>query len=108
MSLRQVRTLCAALAAIVVFDAAWVQAPGLALLAVPYLVGAWRVRRGTTIGMAVLMVFAVLYVVIGVNYIAANGIDVNPGDFVFAFVGTPIAIALTVLAALSMKRPVAT
>lgn len=108
MSLRQVRALCAALAAIVVFDAAWVQAPGLALFAVPYLVGALRVRRGTTLGMALLMVFAVLYVVIGVNYIAANGIDVNPGDFVFAFVGTPLAVALAWVAALSMKRPIAT
>lgn len=108
MSLGQVRTLCAALAAIVVFDAAWVRAPGLALFAVPFVVGALRVRRGTTIGMAVLMVFAVLYVVVGVNYAVANGISVNPGDFVFAYVGTPIAVALAVLAALSMKRPVGT
>ena len=108
MSLRQVRTLCAALAAVVVFDAAWVRAPGLALFAVPFLVGAFRVRRGTTIGMAVLMLFAVLYVVVGVNYAVANGISVNPGDFVFAYVGTPLALVLAWRAASSMKRPVAT
>jgi hypothetical protein len=42
------------------------------------------------------------------EYIAANGIDVNPGDFVFAFVGTPLALALAWFAALTMKRPVAT
>ncbi|MDQ3757299.1 MAG: hypothetical protein M3394_05585 [Actinomycetota bacterium] len=105
MSLGQVRTLCAALAAIVVFDAAWVQAPGLAMMAVPFLVAALRVRRGTTVGMAVLMVFAVLYAVVGVNYAIANGISVNPGDFAFAYVGTPVAVALAVLTALSMKRP---
>ncbi|HEX2039633.1 MAG TPA: hypothetical protein VHF47_07870 [Acidimicrobiales bacterium] len=108
MSLRQVRILCAALAAIVVFDALWVRAPGLALFAVPFLVGARRARRGTTLGMAALMAFAVLYVVVGVNYIVANGIDVNPGDFAFAFVGTPVAVLLAVRAASSMKRPVAT
>lgn len=92
-----VRGIAAALAAIVVVDAVSVGAPGLALLAVPFAIAAWRFRAGTWWGTTLLGLWSALYVLIGANYAIANGVDAGWGDLLFAYVGTPLALALLVL-----------
>lgn len=96
-SIGEVRILCGALAAIVLVDAASVRAPGLALLAVPFLVGALSYRRGSGVATAVLALFAALYVLLGVAYAAGAGFDAGWGDLLFAYGGTPIAAVIVVL-----------
>lgn len=88
------RLLCAALALVVILDVIDVKAPGLGLLCIPFLIGAWRLRGATVWGTTLLLLFALLYVVVGVNFIAANGFDAGWGDLVFAYAGTPLAAAL--------------
>jgi hypothetical protein len=89
-----IRSLCAALAAVVVVDAISVGAPGLGLLAVPYIAGAVFFREGKTVGTIALGLFAALFAVLGVNYAASNGFDAGWGDLLFAYVGTAIAVAI--------------
>jgi hypothetical protein len=98
------RGLCAAIAAIVVVDAIAVGAPGLALLAVPFLIAAAALRRESTIPMVALTVLAAVYVLIGVNYAVANGFDAEWGDLLFAYGGTPVAAAIGALAVMRLAQ----
>jgi hypothetical protein len=98
--LSALRFLSVLVGAIVIIDALAVQAPGLGLLAVPFLAGG-ALRHERTLPLAVLAAFGVLYVVVGVGWIVANGSDLgdaNWGDLLFAFVGTPAALGVAVLA----------
>jgi hypothetical protein len=112
---QKTRALCAVLAAIVVFDAVWVRAPFLAQFALPFAVGAWRYRGGR-VGAAVLILFSALYVIVGVAFAASNGLHapaepgeatktISPGDFAFAYIGTPVAAWLAVRFAGHLRRP---
>jgi len=108
-AIAQTRTLFALLAAIVAFDAIVVRAPFLALIAVPFAVAAWRYRRPRPAGTLTLLLFCAVYVAIGVVFAASNGLHaplepgstgprpmINPGDFAFVYLGTPIALWLAV------------
>lgn len=98
------RGLCAAIAAIVIVDAISVGAPGLALLAVPFLIGAAALRRESSVPMVALAVVCALYVVLGVNYAVANGFDAEWGDLLFAYGGTPVALAAGTLAVVRLVQ----
>jgi hypothetical protein len=89
-----IRALCGALAVIVIVDAVSVGAPGLALLAVPFVIGAYRFRRGNVLGTLAIGTFALLFAVLGINYAVSNGFDAGWGDLLFAYLGTPIALAI--------------
>ena len=101
---KALRVLCAAVGAIVVIDALAVQAPGLALLAVPFLAAALALRQGGRAASAVLVIVSALYVVAGVNYAIANGFDAGWGDLLFAYAGTPIALLAGLLATIRVLR----
>ena len=107
------RAIAAAIVAVVVFDAAIVQAPFLAFLGVPFLVAALFYRGRHVVTSAVLVLFCLLYVVIGVNYAIANGLQnpaepgepretINIGDFVGVYGGTALAIWLGVRVVMSL------
>jgi hypothetical protein len=98
------RALCAAVGAIVIVDALAVQAPGLALLAVPFLIATVALRQAGRAWSAVLAVLSALFVAIGVNFAVANGFDAEWGDLLFAYVGTPLALAAGLLAALRLLQ----
>jgi hypothetical protein len=98
------RGLCAAIAAIVIVDAISVGAPGLALLAIPFLLGAAALRRESVVPMVALALLSALCVVLGVNYAVANGFDAEWGDLLFAYGGTPIALAAGALAAVRLVQ----
>lgn len=91
-----VRLLAAGLSLVVVVSAAAVRAPGLALLAVPFVIGAAAPphRRSTTVA---LWLAAMLFAGIGVAFVAATGFEAGWSDLLFAFVGTPLAAALSVV-----------
>jgi hypothetical protein len=91
------RGLCGAIAAIVVVDAVSVGAPGLALLGVPFLIGAVWLRQARTMPSIGLAVWSLLYVVLGVSYAAGAGFDAGWGDLLFAYGGTPAAVLLMAL-----------
>jgi hypothetical protein len=113
---RRTRAIAAAIGAVVVFDVAWVRAPFLLILGVPFLVAAWRYRGKHTVTTVALVVSCLLYVAIGVSYALSNGLHgpaepgeatsvINPGDFAAIYVGTPLAAWLAVtLAAGSVRR----
>lgn len=105
----RVRQLSGAVAIAVLVDVAWVRAPFLAFLAVPFAVAAWRYRRGRAVTTVALTLWCALYTLIGVIYAINNGLHdpqgpgetvthwINPGDFVAIYIGTPIAIWLAVV-----------
>ena len=88
------RGLAALLAAVVIIDTIVVQAPGLGLLAVPFVVAAIAYKKRRLVPTVLLLLWTLLFVVIGVAFIAATGFDAGWGDLLFAYVGTPAAIAL--------------
>lgn len=90
------RFAAAGVAAVVLIDVAVVRAPFLAMLAVPYVVGAVTYRGKRLVSSIVFALFAILYVVIGANFIAANGIDAGWGDLLFAYFGSLLALVLLV------------
>jgi hypothetical protein len=94
------RALCTAVGVIVVVDALAVQAPGLALLAVPFLAAAVALRHGGRASSAALTVLCALFVAIGISFAASNGFDAGWGDLLFAYAGTPLALAAGLMAAL--------
>ena len=98
------RALCAAVGSIVIVDALAVQAPGLALLAVPFLIPAAALRQAGRVSSAALAVLASLFVAIGVSFAVANGFDAGWGDLLFAYVGTPLALATGLLAAIRLLQ----
>jgi hypothetical protein len=93
-----VRVLSGVIAAVVVVDALSVGAPGLALMAVPFAIIAARYTHGSAIGSAVVVVFCALYAVLGINYAVSNGLDAPIGDLLFAYVGSPLAVAAGAMA----------
>jgi hypothetical protein len=92
--MRLIRALCGALAVITIVDALSVGAPGLAVIAVPFVIGAFRFRRGNVPGTLALGACALLFAVLGINYAVGNGFDAGWGDLLFAYLGTPIALAI--------------
>jgi hypothetical protein len=103
------------IAANVVFDAVWVRAPFLAFIAVPFIVTAWRYREGRLATHVALGLWCALYVLIGVTFALSNGLHaptepntaqetINPGDFAFVYLGTPIAAWLGVRLAMGSGR----
>ena len=94
---RSINALAGIVGGIVVLDAISVGAPGLALLAVPFAIIAWRFRKATWWGSTLALLFCALFVAIGVNFIIANGFDAPWGDLLFAYVGTPVTLAAGVL-----------
>lgn len=93
-----VRALAGAVAAIVLVDAVSVGAPGLGLLAVPFVAVAMLYRRGTTIGSAAVATLCAFYAVLGINYALGAGLDAPVADLAFAYIGTPLALVAVVLA----------
>lgn len=95
---RSIRGLSAALAIVVLLDVVDVRAPGLALLAVPFLAAAVGLRRARTPATIALFLWSALYVVIGVNWIVADisgGVGAGWGDMMFGYAGTPLAAILS-------------
>ena len=91
------RALAALIAAIVIVDTIAVRAPGLGLLAVPFVVAAVSFPRRRVFLAALLLLWSLLFVAIGVAFVAANGFDAGWGDLLFAYVGTPASLALAVV-----------
>lgn len=54
--------------------------------------------------MVALAVVCALYVVLGVNYAVANGFDAEWGDLLFAYGGTPVALAAGTLAVVRLVQ----
>ena len=98
------RALCAGLGVIVIIDALSVQAPGLALLGLPFLLAGAALREGGRLPMAALALVSGLFVAIGVMFAVSNGFDAGWGDLLFAYAGTPVAVAIGLLAATRMLR----
>jgi hypothetical protein len=109
------RQLAAALAGIVVFDAIWVRAPFLTIFGIPFLVAAWRYREGRLPTRIALGLWCALYVLVGVTFALSNGLQapaepnlpretISPGDFAFAYFGTPLAAWLAVRLAFGKRR----
>lgn len=98
------RALCAAVGSIVIVDALAVQAPGLALLAVPFVIAAVALRQPGRASSAALAVLSALFVAIGVNFAVSNGFDAGWGDLLFAYVGTPLALAAGLVAAMRLLQ----
>lgn len=101
---KALRALCAAVGAIVIVDALAVQAPGLALLAVLFLIAAAALRQAGRATSAALAILSALFVAIGVSVAVANGFDAGWGDLLFAYVGTPLALATVLLAAIRLRQ----
>ena len=100
----RVRVLCAAVAAIVVLDAASVGAPFLAFLAVPFLVAAIGLRKAHLVTLVLVGAWSLFYVVLAVNYAIANRFDAPVGDLFFAYVGGPLAAAIAWTTATHLPR----
>ena len=98
------RALCAAVGVIVVVDALAVQAPGLALLAVPFLAAGLALRQAGRASSAAIAVLSALFVAIGLSFAASNGFDAGWGDLLFAYAGTPLALAAGLVAALRLLQ----
>jgi hypothetical protein len=99
-----VRVLCAGVATIVVVDAAVLQAPYLTFLAVPFIITAIGLRKAHLVTLVAVFAWSALYVLLGANYIIANGFDAPASDLVFALVGTPMAAAIAFISASRMPR----
>jgi hypothetical protein len=89
-----IRLLCAALAAVVIVDTITVRAPGLGLMAVPFIVAAVFLRRASWPASIALTLWSALYTVVGVNYAVSNGFHAGWGDLLFAYPGTVMAVAI--------------
>jgi hypothetical protein len=100
-STMELRLLCGVLAAVVAIDAAVVRAPGLGLLAVPFLVAAVA-YRGRKLGATVVAAFALLMAGAGGSFAVQTGFDAGWGDLLFAYVGTPVALLAAVMAVMRL------
>jgi hypothetical protein len=110
------RLVAGAIAAFVLFDTIWVRAPFLAFLAVPFAVAAGRFRDEHRITNIALLAWSGFYVALGVMFAVTNGLHapaevgqareaINPGDFAFAYLGTPAAAWLALRLGRSALRP---
>jgi hypothetical protein len=102
--LQAVRVGSALVALIVVIDALSVGAPGLALIAVPFVIAAFRFKHGTVWGSALVALTCALYVLLGASYAIAHGADAPWGDLLFAYVGTPLAASALLLTVRELDR----
>lgn len=91
------RKLATVASLIVIVDAVSVRAPGLALLALPFIVAAVRYRGRRIVSRVLLVAYCALYLAIAVNYAVANGVDAPAGDLLFAYVGGLVVLALAVV-----------
>lgn len=108
--------IAAAAGAVVVFDVAWVRAPFLLFLGLPFIVTAWRYRNRHATTNIVLTICCLLFVAVGVSFASSNGLHapaepgdtvrstINPGDFAAVYIGTPLAAWLAVRAGTSLLR----
>lgn len=92
----QARSFAAAAAVVVVIDALSVGAPGLGLLGLPFVIVAIGYRNAHRPTRYVAAAWCALYLVLAVNYVAANGVDAPWGDLLFAFGGSAAVIGLLV------------
>lgn len=108
VQIKRMRQLAGAIALAVLFDAIVIEVPFIAFLGIPFAVAAWRFRRGRLLSSIALTLWCALYTLLGVMYAVNNGFHdpaeagrptqwINPGDFVFVYVGTPLAIWLGAL-----------
>jgi len=88
------RVLAGLLAVVVIVDTIAVRAPGLGLLAVPFLVATFAFTRRRLIPTVLLILWSLFFVLIGAAFAASNGFDAGWGDLLFAYVGTPAAALL--------------
>lgn len=93
-TLTPIRILCAAVAAVILVDAYSVQAGGLALLALPFAIGAIGMRRGRMVAVGAVGAFAALYVYLAVGFSVSSRFDAGWGDLLFAYGGGPVALAV--------------
>lgn len=91
------RKLATVAALIVIVDAVSVGAPGLALLALPFVVAAVRFRGRRIVSRVLLVAYCALYLAIAINYAVANGVDAPAGDLLFAYVGGLVVLALAIV-----------
>jgi hypothetical protein len=92
-----VRVLSVGLAAIVIGDAIQVGAGFLGMVALPFIATAVLLRRGSLPASVAVILWNALFVFLGVNFAVANGFDAPGGDLLFAYVGSPMALANVVL-----------
>jgi hypothetical protein len=102
------RRIAAAIAACVALDVLWVRAPFLIIVAVPFAVVAWRYRGQHVVSAVGVIAVSALYAFLGISYAMSNGLHpaepheaahlISVGDFAFVYIGTPLAVALAVLA----------
>lgn len=97
-------TTAAAIAAVaIVVDAVAVAAPGLAILAAPFVAGMLLERRRPRAAVVTLAVGGLLWTGIAANYAAStDALDWAAGDVVGILVGGPAAAVTLVVALLSM------
>jgi hypothetical protein len=93
------RAVCAAAAAVALIDAIAVGAPGLGLIAVPFLVAAIGLRVGRTATFVLLAMWSLLILGIYLNYAIANGFDAPWGDIVGVYFGIPLSAVVLGLCA---------
>lgn len=96
----------AVMVGIVVLDVIDVRAPFLAVLAVPFLIAAVGLRRGSLPAVIALALWSALHVVLGVSYALAHKFDAGWGDLLFTYAGTPVAAALIALVVRHRMHPV--
>src|SRR4051812_29641859 len=113
---RTERRLSAAIAALIALDAVFVGAPGLAVFALPFAIVAWRYRGRHRVATIAALLWCVLWVIVGVNFMLGNGLHepreagksietINIGDFLSVYLGTPLTAWLTVrLATRRLRR----
>ncbi|MEY2433184.1 MAG: hypothetical protein QOC92_2909 [Acidimicrobiaceae bacterium] len=109
------RTLAATVAAMIIFDTIWVRAPFLAILALPFIITAWRYRDGRTSTRIALGLWCALYVLIAVTYAIGNGMNspkepnqatetISVGDFVGVYLAGLVAAWLGVQVFSGLRR----
>ncbi len=98
------RSLSAATAAVIVVDAASVGAPGLGLMAVPFLVAALGLRTARRAACTALAIWGLIYAGICLAYIISHGFDAPWGDLVGVYVGLPLSAAVVGFSMLRLVR----
>jgi hypothetical protein len=93
----RIRGLCAAVAAVAALGALSVGAFGLMFVAMPFIVAAGLFRSGNMEARIAIAVCALVAAIIGINSAAADGFHAGWGDLLFAYLGTPLAIAIVVI-----------
>ena len=91
--IRVLTVICAALTAAVVVDAIGVGAPGLAVVAVPFVAALLLLARSPRAGAVVAFLGCLLVGLTAGAYIASNGTDLQSGfDALYVYVAGPLAV----------------